>query len=327
MKSVYYPSIRETLYYDTCTSGLQVFLLQKKGFSKTYATLSSTLGGMNQIVRKNGQDIPLPEGIAHFLEHKLFEQNGHDVSIDFATNQAKVNAFTQHNKTTFLFTATDNIQKNTDLLLDFVLSPNFTEEGIKKEVDIITQEINMYLDNPQAKLYSKLMKQMYPDHPASTEILGQVESISTLNKETLEIAHKAFYNPSNMILFIAGNVDIDQTMKHIKESQSSLPVMNEYTVPDKIEDYNPTYQLHSEIEADISVPQFLLGIKLPIYNTTGLVKHDLVLGMLLDVLFGKSSDFFQTLLTEGLVNESFSKEANLYVTVRSNLKKSSIPIS
>lgn len=311
MNKKYYPSIRETLYSDTCQNGLRVFLLQKKGFSKTYATLSTTLGGMNQSILKGNEEIQLPEGIAHFLEHKLFEQNGKDVSIDFATLQAKVNAFTQNNKTTYLFTGTDKILENIDLLLQFVLSANFTEEGIKKEVDIITQEINMYMDNPHVKIYHSVMKQMFPNHPASSEILGDVESISQLNKETLEIAHKAFYNPSQMILFIAGNVDVEETMRHILESQSNTEMNLEYTIPEIPEDYKPIEVKQSFIEADISSPQLLMGVKLPVYHEKDLVRHDLILGMLLDVLFGKSSDFYQDLLTRELINDSFSKEATL----------------
>jgi len=311
MNKVYYPSIRETLYSDTCENGLRVFLLQKKGFSKTYATLSTTLGGMNQSVIKDNQEIELPEGIAHFLEHKMFEKNGKDVSIDFAKLQAKVNAFTQNNKTTYLFTATDNIHKNIELLLDFVLSSNFTEEGIKKEVDIITQEINMYLDNPNVKIYHQLMGQMFPNHPASTEILGQVESIARLDKKTLEIAHQAFYNPTQMILFIAGNVDVNETMNFIKKSQAKTTKQVEYIIPSIEEDYKPIKDIRQMIEADISSPQFLMGVKLPVYHETQLVKHDLILGMVLDVLFGKSSTFYQDLLTKGLINDSFSKEATL----------------
>lgn len=311
MNKKYYPSIRETLYSDTCENGLRVFLLQKKGFSKTYATISTTLGGMNQAVIKDNEEIELPEGIAHFLEHKMFEQNGEDVSIEFAKLQAKVNAFTQNNKTTFLFTATDNIHENIDLLLDFVLSSNFTEAGIKKEVDIITQEINMYLDNPHVKIFHELMRQMFPNHPASTEILGQVESISRLNKKTLEIAHEAFYNPTQMILFVAGNVEIEETMNHIKKSQSKQVVKAEYSIPLIKEDYTPINVPKEIIEADISSPQLLIGVKLPVYHETELVKHDLILGMLLDVLFGKSSDFYQDLLTRELINDSFSKEATL----------------
>jgi len=311
MNKVYYPSIRETLYSDTCENGLRVFLLQKKGFSKTYATLSTTLGGMNQSVIKDNQEIELPEGIAHFLEHKMFEKNGKDVSIDFAKLQAKVNAFTQNNKTTYLFTATDNIHKNIELLLDFVLSSNFTEEGIKKEVDIITQEINMYLDNPNVKIYHQLMGQMFPNHPASTEILGQVESIARLDKKTLEIAHQAFYNPTQMILFIAGNVDVNETMNFIKKSQAKTTKQVEYIIPSIEEDYKPIKDIRQTIEADISSPQLLMGVKLPVYHETQLVKHDLILGMVLDVLFGKSSTFYQDLLTKGLINDSFSKEATL----------------
>lgn len=311
MNKKYYPSIRETLYSDICQNGLRVFLLQKKGFSKTYATLSTTLGGMNHSILRNNKEILLPEGIAHFLEHKLFEQNGKDVSIDFAKLQAKVNAFTQNNKTTYLFTGTDKTIENIDLLLHFVLSANFTEEGIKKEVDIITQEINMYLDNPHVKIYHSLMEQMFPNHPASSEILGQVDSINKLDKKTLEIAHEAFYNPSQMILFIAGNINVEETMNHIKESQSGEKKELNYKIPIIPEDYNPIQVKQSNIEADISSPQLLMGVKLPVYHEKDLVKHDLILGMLLDVLFGKSTDFYQDLLSRELINDTFSKEATL----------------
>lgn len=310
MRKIEYKDIFETLYHDVCDNGLNVFLLKKEGFSKTYATYTAPIGGRNEIVIDGEKEIILPKGIAHFLEHKLFEKNGQDVSIEFAKNQANVNAFTSSNKTTYLFTATDNIEENVLLLLDFVRTPNFTKEGITKEVDIISQEIKMHIDNPGTKIYNTLLAQLYNDHPASNEILGSIESIKQLNEEILKVAHNTFYHPENMIFFVAGNIDPESLMKTIKQSQKEN-VEKKYQPKDVENEYSKVLIKDSTIYADIVTPQVLLGYKLPPLQKKDTIKLDLMLGMLLDVLFGKSSDYYQELMNQTLINDSFGKEAAL----------------
>ena len=162
MNKYNYTRINEELYHEVLDNGLNVYLLPKKGFSKSYATFSTNLGSIFTTIKNKDEDIiNLPNGIAHFLEHKLFEQDNEDISSLFAKNQARVNAFTQNNRTTYLFSCTDNLKVNLDLLLKFVQSPSFTEEGVNKEKGIIEQEIKMYDDDPNTVAFMTLLKNIF----------------------------------------------------------------------------------------------------------------------------------------------------------------------
>ncbi len=304
-----YPKIKEVLYTETLDNGLNVFLLPKLGFHKSYATFSTNLGSIATRIKDSvGNELDLPMGIAHFLEHKLFEQNGEDVSTKFAANQARVNAFTQNNRTTYIFSCTDNLKKNIELLLNFVQYPLFTDEGVEKEKGIITQEIKMYQDDPGTVAYMSLLKNLYDTHPVRYDILGTEETIKKINVDILKKTHQTFYNPKNMILFITGNFNPEELMKFIKENQGEVSFSDEYTSVNAIPLQSEfVHQKEQSLKQEITIPNYLLAIKqLPTNNSTeDIMKKELIMAVLIDLLLGKSSSNYRKLLQGGLINDSF----------------------
>ena len=216
MNKYEFTRINEVLYHEELKNGLNVFLLPKKGFHKSYVTFSTKLGSiMTKIQDKENNIIDLPNGIAHFLEHKLFEQDGKDVSGSFARNQASVNAFTQNGRTTYLFSCTDKLKENIDLLINFVQNPYFTDKGIEKEKGIIGAEIKMYQDDPNTIAYMGLIRNMFTKHPVRNDILGTIDTISKIDKTILEKAHITYYNPNNMVLFVTGNFEVNDIIAEV----------------------------------------------------------------------------------------------------------------
>lgn len=310
-----YTRINEVLYHEELENGLNVFLLPKKGFHKSYVTFSTKLGSiMTKIVGKDNEIIDLPMGIAHFLEHKLFEQNGEDVSKLFAQNQASVNAFTQNNRTTYLFSCTDKLKENIELLVNFVQNPYFTEEGIEKEKGIIASEIKMYEDDPNTVAYMSLIRNMFKDHPVRDDILGTVNTISKINKDILEQTHKTYYNPKNMVLFITGNFEVNEIIEFIRDNQKDVRFDCHSLPYDEIavEDVNVNIP-KKEIKLEVNVPNFILGIKQEPtnYETEDIIKKELCFSILLDLIIGKSTLNYKELLSNELINDSFGLDITL----------------
>ena len=307
--------INEVLYHEVLDNGLNVFLLPKDGFHKTYVTFSTKLGSiMTKIEDKNGEITDLPVGIAHFLEHKLFEQNGEDVSGLFSQNQASVNAFTQNNRTTYLFSCTDKLTQNIDLLINFVQNPFFTEEGIEKEKGIISSEIKMYDDDPNTVAYMSLIRNMFKNHPIRYDILGTIDTISKINKPILKRTHKTFYNPENMLLFVTGNFEVNEIIEHIRQNQKDV-TFNCTSLPHddiNIEDLTVVKQ-SEEVNLEVNVPNFLLGVKQgpTDYLKEDIIKKELCFSILLDLILGKSTNNYKELLSNELVNDSFGLDITL----------------
>ena len=307
--------INEVLYHEVLDNGLNVFLLPKEGFHKSYVTFSTKLGSiMTKIKDENKNIIDLPLGIAHFLEHKLFEQDGEDVSSLFSQNQASVNAFTQNNRTTYLFSCTDNLTKNIDLLINFVQNPFFTKEGIEKEKGIISSEIKMYEDDPNTVAYMSLIRNMFKNHPIRYDILGTIDTISKIDKSILERTHKTYYNPKNMVLFITGNFEVNEIIQHIKENQKDVK-FNCTSLPyDDISIEDLTVAKKSEeVYLEVNVPNFLLGVKQgpTDYSKEDIIKKELCFSILLDLVLGKSTNNYKELLSNELVNDSFGLDITL----------------
>lgn len=312
MNKYEYKQIDETIYHQVLKNGLNVYLLPKAGFSKTYVTFSTELGSLQEEIYNEEESISLPEGIAHFLEHKLFEQDGKDISSKFAMNQANVNAFTQNNRTTYLFSCTDHLYKNIGTLLDFVQNPHFTEEGITKEIQIITQEIKMYEDDPSSALYQGILKNLYENHPVRNEILGSVESISTITKELLEQTHGTFYHPSNMVLFITGNIMPEEVISFVESHQKDVLPKQKYFSREIPISSNDIYSKNLDIEKEIKVPNFVLGIKLHACNDKSkLMKKELSISVLMDLLLGRSTENYKELLSKHLINDSFGMDVSI----------------
>ena len=316
MNKVHYEALNETVYTEVLDNGLQVVLIPKNKYSKTYGIFTTDFGSIdNQFVPINGdKEIKIPDGIAHFLEHKLFEGEDHDAFEDFAKYGASANAFTSFTRTSYLFSATDNISENTNSLLDFVQDPHFTEEGTEKEKGIIAQEIRMYEDNPGWQLFYGLLRNLYPEHPLSVDIAGTVESIQAISPELLQTCYDTFYHPSNMNLLMIGNFVPEKMMETIRQNQAGktfLPAKPiQRTLPQaSIQDIIR----YKEIEMDVQRPKVMLGVKGLDADVTGnqAEKYKIYGSLLLELLFGRSSTHFIDLYDNGLIDDGFGYSFNL----------------
>ena len=212
----------EQIYTTTLTNGLQVMLLPQPDFHQTYAMLTVKYGSLDDEFTPYDQyqTVKLPAGVAHFLEHKVFEKADYDAFELFSKNGADANAFTTYDKTSFLFTATQNLHANIDILLDTVQTPYFTEQTVNKEKGIIAQEINMYVDDPDWQLFMQLMRNLYPHHPLSHDVAGTVASVQQITAHDLWCAYNNFYVPNNMQLLMTGNFDVHQVSEWIAANQA-----------------------------------------------------------------------------------------------------------
>ena len=218
-----YAQIKETLYTETLANGLKVYLLPKNDFQKTYGLFTTDYGSIDNTFVPIGQEemIEVPDGIAHFLEHKMFEKEDGDVFQKFGQQGASANAFTSFTKTSYLFSTTDQVTQNLETLLDFVQSPYFTKETVEKEKGIIGQEIQMYLDDPNWRLFFGILGNLYPKHPLHIDIAGTVASIAEITAEDLYTSYNTFYHPSNMTLFVVGKMDPEALMAFIRDNQAA----------------------------------------------------------------------------------------------------------
>lgn len=311
MEKISFEQLQETLYYEKLPNGLDVYILPKKGFNKTYATFTTKYGSIDNHFVPLGKDefVKVPDGIAHFLEHKLFEKEHGDVFQQFSRQGASANAFTSFTRTAYLFSSTANVEQNLETLMDFVQEPYFTEKTVEKEKGIIGQEIMMYDDNPDWRLYFGLIESLYENHPVRIDIAGTVESISEITKDMLYECYHTFYHPSNMLLFVVGPVDGEKIMNQIKENQNK----KKFDAPQPIKRKFPPESDHvaekkKVQEMNVQTPKCLVGIKgdYPGLKGKEMLKNELATNLLLDVLFGKSSDHYESLYNEGLIDDSFS---------------------
>ena len=307
MNKKYYKNINETIYSEKLDNGLEVYVVPKEDYDKTYGIISVRYGGIdNRFVPRGEKNlVEYPKGIAHFLEHKLFEmEDGVDASLYLTKLGASSNAFTAFDRTSYLFSTTSNVEKCTKYLLDFVQKPYFTAENIKKECGIIEQEIKMYLDDPDSKLFWGTLKNLYKDNFVSTDLVGTVESINQITKEMLYSCYNTFYHPSNMQLFIIGNVDLS-IFDAVRENQASktfLPceeIKREYVY----DEFKPYINEKKEY-MDVLIPKVSLGVRFnKIFDNPQMI--DIKLGLLSSILTGESSDFKLELMNEGLINDTF----------------------
>ena len=222
MEKIYFDTLKETLYHEKMDNGLEVYLLPKQGFEKTYGLFSTKFGAIDTtFVPLNGNEmIKVEDGIAHFLEHKMFDMNGTDASDEFAKLGASTNAFTSSSRTAYLFSTTSNEYPCIELLLDFVQRLDITPESVEKEKGIIGQEIKMYDDDPDWRVYFGSIQNLYNNHPVAIDIAGTVETVNRTDKTMLETCYNTFYHPSNMMLFVVGNINADTAINVIRENQA-----------------------------------------------------------------------------------------------------------
>jgi predicted Zn-dependent peptidase len=314
MKAIPYPHVNETVYHEELPNGLNVYILPKPGFQKTYATFSTKYGSIDNHFQVEGQEaIRVPDGIAHFLEHKMFEEPTGDIFATFASQGASANAFTSFDRTVYLFSTTQNIPENLMTLINFVQNPYFTDENVEKEKGIIGQEINMYRDNPDWRSYFGLIEAMYQNHPVHIDIAGTVESIGKITKETLYDCYHTFYHPSNMMLFIVGGVDPEQIMEQIRDNQNQKAFSKQGTIHRFFEDEPVSVHEPRRItKLPVSLPKCLFGFKenQPDLTAEQLLRQELTTKLAMDTLFSPSSGLYRRLYDESLITDSFGHEFN-----------------
>lgn len=289
-------------------SGLTIYVYPKEGFKSTYALFGAKYGSINTtFIKDNGEQVVVPDGIAHYLEHKLFECEDGDAFVKYAKTGASANAYTSFDKTCYLFSCADNFEESLKILLDFVQEPYFTEETVQKEQGIIGQEIRMYDDDPNWRVMFNLLGAMYHTHPVKIDIAGTVESIAEITPQKLYDCYNGFYNLNNMALVVVGGcatLDLIMQMadKHLKDSpakdvNSTFPSEPEGVVTDYVEQKFP-----------VSVPMFHLGFKEDVKRERLTNKEMAESAILLFAIASGSSELYQILEDKGLINNTFDYE-------------------
>ena len=311
MEKKVYSRIGEEVLYTTLKNGLPVCIVPKKGFLRKYALFATRYGGMDMRFELNGRWLDTPAGIAHYLEHKMFDTAEGNALQELAMNGAEPNAFTSNAITCYYFDSTEKFYENLEILLSFVSVPYFTDESVEKEQGIVAQEIGMIEDNPEWQVYKQLMQALYHTSPARTPVAGSVESIRQITAQTLYDCHKAFYTPANMCLVVVGDVDAD---KVIEAAERILPESSEPVIR---RDYGAEEELtaasHSVTSAmEVAMPTFLVGFKCPPQHGGEEQHRFTAIGELAcDVLMGESSPLYSRLYSQGLINGSFGAAFDL----------------
>lgn len=331
MEHKYYKEYNENVYKKTLENGLEVVLVPKKDYYKTFIVFATEYGAMDlsfvPIGKKN--KITQPAGIAHFLEHTLFKMpDGSDAFEKLDSLGVNSNAFTSFDKTAYLISGTENIKEGLNYLLDFVQTPYFTDNIVKNEQGIITEEINMYLDDSNSRLYNKLLENTYKNKYLKEEILGSVESINKITKNDLYIAYNTFYHPANMRLIITGNFDEKEFINIISDNQAKKNFPKAEEIKRHIP-YEPKKVFIKESVEELNVSAPIVGISVKFNDNLSLIEQyidAIKLGMLLDYYFSNSGEIYEKLIKEELINSSFSYYLNLYkeslsFQITSNTKK------
>ena len=306
MEKLDFSRVGEQMYHNVLENGLNVFVFPKPDFQKGYAFFATNYGGMDMRFCLNGAWHDTPAGVAHFLEHKMFDTQEGNALQDLAANGASPNAFTSSALTGYYFESTEKFEENLRILLSFVSIPWFTQESVDKEQGIIGQEIGMIEDNPDWKVFTNLMAALYKNHPIRVSVAGSVESISHITAETLYACHKAFYDPANMVLCVAGNVDPEHICDVAREILPKTPG------PIAAKDYGEkeadrAAQSVVEIEMEVSTPLFQMGYKgdAPVRGEESL-RQQLLGELAMEVLLGSSTPLYARLYREGLINRNYS---------------------
>ena len=307
----YYPAVKEMVYRTRLANGLTVALLPKKEFKEVYGSVTVQFGSVDTLVTEVDGDVKeYPAGIAHFLEHKLFErEDASDLMSAFTSLGADSNAFTSFTKTSYLFSATDHLLENVDLLDELVTSAHFTEDSILREQDIIQQEREMYQDDPDSCLFFSTLANLYPGTPLATDIVGSEESISQINLTNLQENFTRFYKPVNMSLFLVGNFDVDQVQDYFERKElEDLDVKEVAREKLVLQDVNQTDSMRMEV----SSPKLAIGIrgKQDVVEAD-CYRHHILLKLLFTMMFGWTSDRFQKLYESGKIDASLSLEVEV----------------
>lgn len=325
MKQIKIKRTDDVMYYETLENGLQVFMVPKKGVNTTFVSFNVKYGAIhNEFIPFGENEIrTVPNGIAHFLEHKMFEQeNGIDPMMFYAENGADVNAYTSLYNTSYHFSCSSHLKENIEYLLNFVQEPYFTDENVNKEKGIIEEEINMYNDDPYSFLDEEIRLNAFKKHPIKYSIAGTVDDINSITKEDLYTCYNTFYQPANMFLVISGNFDAENLIDIIKDNQSSKEfkkidkvILKNITEPDYVA--NP----YEEKQMNVEVPKISFGIKIPLAGLKiNSKRRDLYLAILFDSLFGATSTFNEEMKDKGFLLsyamlETLYTDSHLFITI------------
>lgn len=308
-----YPKVGECIYRDTLPNGLRLSIMPKPGYSRCHAFFATEYGGDDRRFRLGGSYIDTPAGVAHFLEHKMFDMpDGSNALSTLSENGANPNAYTSNGMTAYYFDSTSGFYDNLRVLLEFVTTPYFTPESVAKEQGIIGQEIRMYEDLPYSVVFNQLMQCLYAHHPIRDDVVGTVESIAEITAETLYDCHKVFYAPGNMSLCVVGDVDPEK----VRQIALECLTCEKGEVPGR--DYGEKESLlplrpRSYRRMEVSAPLFYIGGKIvPDRAGNAALRQRLLGGAALSYLYGRSSPFYTRLYSEGLINTEFS--VDLYFT-------------
>ena len=307
----YYPAVKEMVYRTRLANGLTVALLPKKEFKEVYGSVTVQFGSVDMLVTEVDGDVKeYPAGIAHFLEHKLFErEDASDLMSAFTSLGADSNAFTSFTKTNYLFSATDHFLDNLDLLDELVTSAHFTEGSILREQDIIQQEREMYKDDPDSCLFFSTLANLYPGTPLATDIVGSEESISQINLTNLQENFTRFYKPVNMSLFLVGNFDVDQLQDYFERKKlKDLDVQDVAREKFVLQDVKQTDSMRMEV----SSPKLAIGVRgKREVAEADCYRYHILLKLLFAMMFGWTSDRFQKLYESGKIDASLSLEVEV----------------
>lgn len=298
----------EQYYKISHPSGLDILVWEMDGFSTTEALFGTKYGSINTRFKtnKDADFVDVPEGIAHFLEHKLFENEDCDVFELYAKTGANANAYTSFDKTCYLFSCSDKYKESLEILLSFVQEPYFTEATVQKEQGIIGQEIRMCDDNPNWRVFFNLLRALYKNHPVRIDIAGTVESIAKIDADLLYRCYNTFYNLNNMVLSIAGNVKVDEVLeiadKYLKPCED---IKLETAFPEEPEEIN---QREVVQKLPVGMPLFNIGFKAKPSSGKELVRNEMLASIALSLIAGSTSPLYKEMFDDGLINSSFFSE-------------------
>lgn len=313
-EKIRYENIDEELVKFTHSSGLKVYVLPKKGYYKKFAAFGTNYGSVDSefFIPGETKATKVPDGIAHFLEHKLFEQKDGNVMDKFSALGASPNAYTSFNQTVYWFTCTEKFDECFKLLLEYVQNPYITPESVEREKGIIGQEIKMYEDNPGWRVYFNLLNAMFKVHPAKKDIAGTVESIADIDKDILYKCFNTFYHPSNMVVIVGGDIDEKEVFESVEKFiQKKEPIDDIKRIyPKEPDEINQHY---IEEAMEVSTPIFYMGFKDKrgseskdeTLASKDLAKRESAIKIIQEMIFGKSSKIFNLLYSKGLVDGSF----------------------
>lgn len=312
MQKIEYKAMGEELFFEELPNHMKVFIMPKKGYMKSYAIFATDYGSndLTFLSPFDGKEVRVNEGIAHFLEHKMFEQeDGSDAFAEFSKYGANANAFTNFNMTAYLFSTTHHLTECLEHLISYVQAPYFTKENVEKEKGIIAQEIRMYDDNPQWQLFFQSLQGMYHVHTTREDIAGTVESIYRITPEELYTCYNSFYSPSNMALFVIGDVDPEAVLSTVKGCVKDTNAFEGTIV--RLQEAEPEAVATPYLSKamDVSVPMFSLNFKderREIPDGPQLLRRSLEIDLILDILFGPSSELNESLFEQQLIHDDLS---------------------